>query len=508
MSPTGKRSGSGPKDSLRSRLERSRSGLRGSDTAKAAGLALAMIANNVIALASTVVFARLLDDYGSLAALISYFLILSVAGAAMQVATAREGVLGHLGVGPALLATVRRWTRSMLIFTAILTVLSIVFRQPIADAVGVKKDGWAAAIGVPAGCLYLELSILRGALQGVGDYKSVGLSLIFEQTVRLISGATLAAVGLGVTGAYLGTPISFIAISLYCWAQLRRVALVQTEAAASGGALELGAGRADGVLATGAGEPAQHWAPASLSLWTHVRRAWAPIAGLIVIAVLQNIDIIAAKHRFTKSLASSYGATAVAAKVLIWVAIGAGFYLVPEVSRRRAAGEDTRPVLMRALGIILVCAVPCLLIFAIAPHLLLKLAFGEKRTGASDSLIVLGAAFTVLAATYLAIQYMLALKRTWFLVAVGAVAIAEPILLLQASRKPANFAAVVLAVQAVGATVAFAAALSRRGAPAPTDAGEDSTGPPGSGDGLVGEPELTHGQPGTPPRAPRPHANA
>ena len=63
-----------------------------------------------------------------------------------------------------------------------------------------------------------------------------------------------------------------------------------------------------------------------------------------MIAVLQNIDIIAAKHRFYgKDLASSYAATAVAAKVLIWVAIGAGFYLVPEVSRRRAAGEDTAP---------------------------------------------------------------------------------------------------------------------------------------------------------------------
>ena len=58
-------------------------------------------------------------------------------------------------------------------------------------------------------------------------------------------------------------------------------------------------------------------------------------------------------------MASSYGATAVAAKVLIWVAIGAGFYLVPEVSRRRAAGEDTRPVLFRALAIIVVCAIPC-----------------------------------------------------------------------------------------------------------------------------------------------------
>jgi len=67
----------------------------------------------------------------------------------------------------------------------------------------------------------------------------------------------------------------------------------------------------------------------------------------------------------------------------------------------------------------------------------------------------------VLAATYLAIQYMLALKRTWFLALLGLVAIAEPVLLLQASRRPAGFAAVVLAVQVVGAVLAFALALRR-----------------------------------------------
>jgi len=398
-----------------------------------------MIANNVIALGSTVVFARLLDDYGSLAALISYYLILSVAGQAMQVATAREGVLGHLGVGPGLIATLKHWTRAMAVFTAVLTVLSILLRVPIADAVGVKKDAWAAAIGLPAGCLWLEVSILRGALQGIGDYKSVGISLIGEQSTRLVSGAILAAIGLGVGGAYLGTPISLLAMCVFCAIQLHRAAFP------------------DRTVALRDGAKAAH--AAALGLWEHVRRAWAPIAGLIVIAVLQNIDIIAAKHRFSKNLASSYGATAVAAKVMIWVAIGAGFYLVPEVSRRRAEGEDTRPVLARALAIILVCAVPCLLIFAVAPRLLLKVAFGPKRLGASDSLLVLGAAFTVLSTTYLAIQYMLALKRTWFLLAVGVVALAEPVLLLQASRKPAGFAAVVLAVQAVGGAVAFALAL-------------------------------------------------
>src|ERR1700689_553721 len=93
--------------------------LRSSDTAKAVGLAGAMIANNVIALGSTVVFSRLLSDnqgggYGPLAALARYFLTVSVVGQAMQVATARQGVLGHLGVGAGLMATTKRWTKGLL----------------------------------------------------------------------------------------------------------------------------------------------------------------------------------------------------------------------------------------------------------------------------------------------------------------------------------------------------------------------------------------------------------
>ena len=419
--------------------------MRGSENAKASWLAGAMMANNVIALGSTVVFVRLVgkNGYGSLAALISYFLILAVAGYAMQVATAREGVLGHLGVGPDLAATVRGWTREVLIFTAGMTVLSVLFRHPIAQAVGVKQD-WAAALGIPAGCLYLLLTLLRGVLQGTGDYRTVGLSLIGEQSVRLVIGAVLAAVGLGVTGAYIGTPLSFVAMALYCLVVIRR---------------EIGPAPADRGPA--------------LSLWRHVKRAWVPIAALAVIAVLQNIDIIAAKHRFTAPIATSYSAAAVAAKVVIWVAMGAGFYLVPEVSRRRAAGEDTRPPLVRALAIIGVAALPCLLIFAAVPHLLMKLAFGAGKTQASSSLFLLGLAFTVLAATYLAIQYMLALKRFWFLIALAAVALAEPFFLLHASRKPSGFAAVVLAVQAVGAALAFAIALRPGTSKQPPDPAAD-----------------------------------
>jgi hypothetical protein len=116
-------------------------------------------------------------------------------------------------------------------------------------------------------------------------------------------------------------------------------------------------------------------------------------------------------------------------------------------------------VLAKAVGIILVCAVPVLLIFAFGSHQLLLAAFGAKRLKASDSLFVLGAAFTMLACTYLAIQYMLALKRTWFLVPMALVAIAEPVLLLRAPSDPKGFATVVFGIQAAAAVLAFVMAL-------------------------------------------------
>jgi hypothetical protein len=73
---------------------------------------------------------------------------------------------------------------------------------------------------------------------------------------------------------------------------------------------------------------------------------------------------------------------------------------------------------------------------------------------------------------------MLALKQFWFLVVLAAVAVAEPVFLLNASQKPAGFAAVVLGIQAAGALLAFGIALRRRGPPPdragglPPDAGE------------------------------------
>jgi O-antigen/teichoic acid export membrane protein len=109
-------------------------------------------------------------------------------------------------------------------------------------------------------------------------------------------------------------------------------------------------------------------------------------------------------------------------------------------------------VLLRALGVLAVVAVPALVAFAVMPKLLLRIAFGPDLTGASDALFILGVAMTVLAVAYLTVQYMLALGEARFLWVLGVVAIIEPLLLSRGNPDILSFSAIVLGLQVLAAS--------------------------------------------------------
>src|SRR6185436_16726683 len=118
---------------------------------KAGGLAAATLGQNAIQLVFTVVFTRLLGGagYGSLAALVSAFLVLMVGGQALQVAVARETALGGLGQGPALAATLGAWTRRIALGTVAAAAVGWLAREPLAHLVGVPDHPVAAAAILP-----------------------------------------------------------------------------------------------------------------------------------------------------------------------------------------------------------------------------------------------------------------------------------------------------------------------------------------------------------------------
>jgi glycosyltransferase involved in cell wall biosynthesis/O-antigen/teichoic acid export membrane protein len=408
-----------------------------SDTGRAAGLAAAVMAANFIALAYTIVFARVLhsDGYGSLAALVSTFLILSVPGSALQMTVARE-VSRSVAAGerhPA--AGVWGWLQTLAWVTVIATLVAVLCRSLIAHAVGVPDLPWAAAAAVPAGCLWLILSVQRGALQALQHYKLVGFSLIGEAMMRLTCGLALFAAGAGVTGAFLGTALSIGIVAAVLTMPLLRAA----------------------------GPHSEH---RERPLRELIGRAWAPVAALALIAVLQNIDVIVVKHVADKDDAGAYAAAAVIGKGVIWVAVGLGLYLLPEAARRTRMGQDARPVLVRTLALIGFVSIPAVLLYVVAAEPLLVAIFGQQYADGAGALPVLAIAMSLLACAYLSVQYLLALERANFLWALAAAAIAEPLLLQGVGSELTAVAVGLLVVQvclaAVVLSLGFRSAASPR----------------------------------------------
>jgi O-antigen/teichoic acid export membrane protein len=395
-----------------------------SDTGKAAGLAGATLANNALQLVFTILFTRLLGatGYGSLAALVSAFLILLVGGQAVQAAAAREMTLGRLGVEAHANATLRKWSRRLGELLVCATAASIALRVPIAHVVGVPEHPWAAAAIFPTGVLWMLLSLQRGALQGLHAYHPLGVSLVAEAALRIVFALVLVAVGGGVTGAFLGTPAAFAGVAIV-------LSIVLHQRLTDG-------------------DREEHVRP----LRSLIGREWRPVVGLLFLGVLQNVDVIMGKHVLGGDLAGAYAAAAVAAKLVLWVAIGVGLHLLPEATRRAAAGLDPRPALLRALGVLAAVAVPALIVFATLPRFVMRMAFGAKLVQGSEVLLILGVAMTALAIAYLAVQYMLALGESRFLWVLAVVALAEPIVLISAHVGLVPFASIVLGLQCLAAT--------------------------------------------------------
>jgi O-antigen/teichoic acid export membrane protein len=385
---------------------------------------VAVLATNTIALVFTVVFARILgaSDYGSLAALISAFIILMVPGSALQIATARELSHAVAAEDPAAGSGVRRWLLRLGLATVVVAILAIPLRGVLGAVINVDHL-WAAAAVPVTSMLWMLVSVERGALQGFQGYKLVGLSLVGEAAARLLFGLLLVAAGLGVTGAFFGSGLALIAVGV-----VLSVPLFRRLPAASHDEVK----PLRGLLA-GSG---------------------APVIGLTLLFALQEVPVIVVKHEASSDAAGSYAVAAVAAKAIIWVAVGLGMYLLPEATRRAATGVDARPILRRTLALIAAASVPMVALYAAAAHPLLRAVFGEDLTGASGALPWLGLAMTLLACAYLSVQYLLALGRANFVWVLGAAVVVEVLLLIAVG---ADLTGVALAL--FGLQVACAATL-------------------------------------------------
>jgi O-antigen/teichoic acid export membrane protein len=285
-------------------------------------------------------------------------------------------------------------------------------------------ERWAATAVPITAMLWMVICVERGVLQGFQRYRAVAFSIVGEASSRIVFALALVAIGLDVTGAFLGSALALMTVALILLVPLRH------------------------QLAEVEEDPER-----DIRLRDLLAGAWVPVIGLTLLLGLQELHVIIVKHEATDDAAGGYAVAAVAAKAIIWIAVGLGMYLLPEAARRGESGIDARPILLRTLGLIAAASVPMVVIYAVAGKPLLEAVFGEDLTAASGALPWLGLAMALLACAYLAVQYLLAMGRSNFIWVLGVAAVVEVVALISIGADLTSVALALLGVQIVCATV-------------------------------------------------------
>ncbi len=206
--------------------------------------------------------------------------------------------------------------------------------------------------------------VLVGAAQGRQRFALLAASIAIPSCLRVAIVAAALAAGLGVAGAMGATLIAS------CMAVAIPIAVLRRDL-----------------------RPVSAWRP---RLSQKDAMALLPVvAGTLAIALLTTDDLVAAKVAFTPHVAGLYGAASLIGRVILYLPAAIVTVLLPSVSALVAEKRDTIPILIRSLTATgALCAV-LTVIYALAPHLIARIAFGTKFEGSASLLWMFGIAMTL-----------------------------------------------------------------------------------------------------------------
>lgn len=362
---------------------------------QAGPLALAGLLANGGSLIVTIVLARILvsRDYGALNQLLGVFFVVATPGSALLVAVVRHVASWTEGRGALAGWATALHRRSAWALGGCAVVLASA-GPALAALLGRNDPAGLDAIAL-AGAVWVTLCIDRGILQARREYRALSWNLLCEGALRTTCMVVAGVAGLGVTGVAAGVLLAEIGTA----AQARMVAMRPWR-----------------------GSVARPWRRAQSVL--SGRDVVAAVLSLAAIALLQNVDVLVIGREGPRQ-AGAYAAVSVSSKVLVFLALVVGGYLLPEAAHAWRAGRSAfrqlwlAIVLVEAPGVVLAC------VAAVAPRRFLAMFFSARYVTAADAFLPLACAMAFLSLVVLLTMYLLAIgdrRVAGLLVAAGAAA--------------------------------------------------------------------------------------
>lgn len=353
---------------------------------------------------SSIVFSHLLStaQYGDLTALLAFTVVAAVpTGAAQTIMAERVAVLLAQGDRDRVRYLIRHAAAHVFTIAMVVGLLYGACIPLVTSAMGLQTVGPALALW-PLLVLSLFLPVAYGILQGMERFVLLGALMLVVACSRLAFGIpwTLAGGGAGgpLFGQALGTVVALLAM---VWL-LRSYLLKRGTGAATSGLRRI-----------------------------PDRRTLAAGGAFTAFALISNLDVLLAKLLMSPNAAGIYAALVTVEKIIIFLPGAVAIVMVPSAARARLTDRSAGRVL-RIAGLLvaitsLIAAVPA----ALAPHLVLRLMFGQKYVGAAAGVLPIVCAGAFLALLYLLVVYTVAIQdRRWVWLLVGGVVLQVSSILL------------------------------------------------------------------------------
>ena len=333
--------------------------------------------------------------YGQVAFLIALYAVGTAPALILVVVLARYtatlAARGDAGMRSLLTRTVRLIAIPCLLAVLVTTLMA----HPVAQFEHLRSTIPILILGFSIALIW-QVAIPRGILQGLQRFTALSLNLSLELIVRTVFVYVLLVAGYAVSGAmaavFIGLAFAFF-LGLFTLRDHFR----------------------------GTGSRVRLRVMAGFSV--------AAAAGIIGVQILYNQDVILAEHYLSSHDGGIYGGLNKIGTILFFLTLSVSQVLFPRVVEAVAKEQHPGRILLSSAGILTALGAGALLVFAVAPGLVVFVLFGPGFRDATPYVFAVGVIGLALSLDNLLVQFFMAVHDRVFVPILFAGVIAEGVLI-------------------------------------------------------------------------------
>lgn len=320
------------------------------------------------------------EVYGEVAFLIAFYAVGTGPALILIVVLARYTAMLNARGDPGVRSLLARTVRLIAIPCLVFILLTTLFARPIAAYAHVGSTIPILVLGFSIALIW-QVAIPRGILQGLQRFMSLSLNLSLELVVRTTVVFVLLKAGYAVSGAMTAV---FAGLAF--------------------------------VFVLGLFSLRDHFRRQAVRVRLRVMAGFSLTAaiGIIGVLILYNQDVILAKHYLNDHDAGIYGGLNKIGTILYFLTLSVSQVLFPRVVEAVAREQHPGRILLSSAGILSLLGAGALLVFAVAPGLVVGILFGPSFNDAIPLVFPVGVIGLALSLDNLLVQFFMAVHDRVF----------------------------------------------------------------------------------------------